>query len=69
MSLFPFFLDCALARYAELVETLERELFAQAMELASGNQLRAARWLGISRFTLRHRLQKLGLALEKSSGA
>jgi DNA-binding NtrC family response regulator len=45
--------------YAELVGTLERELFAQAMKLASGNQLRAARWLGISR--LRHRLQKLGL--------
>jgi len=59
----------AVAVYAELVETLERELFAQAMELASGNQLRAARWLGISRLTLRHRLQKLGLALEKSSGA
>jgi DNA-binding NtrC family response regulator len=54
--------------YAELVETLERELFAQAMELAAGNQLRAARWLGISRLTLRHRLLKLGLALEKSSG-
>ena len=55
--------------YAELVGTLERELFAQAMELASGNQLRAARWLGISRLTLRHRLQKLGLAPEKFSGA
>jgi len=55
--------------YAELVGTLERELFAQAMKLASGNQLRAARWLGISRFTLRHRLQKFGLALEKSFGA
>jgi len=55
--------------YAELVGTLERELFAQAMKLASGNQLRAARWLGISRLTLRHRLQKLGLALDKSSGA
>ena len=55
--------------YAELVGTLERELFAQAMKLASGNQLRAARWLGISRFTLRHRLHKLGLALEKSPGA
>ena len=55
--------------YAELVGTLERELFAQAMKLASGNQLRAARWLGISRLTLRHRLQKLGLALEKSFGA
>ena len=55
--------------YAELVGTLERELFAQAMKLASGNQLRAARWLGISRLTLRHRLQKLGLALGKSFGA
>ncbi len=55
--------------YAELIGTLERELFAQAMKLASGNQLRVARWLGISRLTLRHRLQKLGLALEKSSGA
>jgi DNA-binding NtrC family response regulator len=54
--------------YAELVGTLERELFAQAMKLASGNQLRAARWLGLSRLTLRHRLQKLGLALDKSSG-
>jgi DNA-binding NtrC family response regulator len=54
--------------YAELVGTLERELFAQAVKLASGNQLRAARWLGLSRLTLRHRLQKLGLALDKSSG-
>jgi DNA-binding NtrC family response regulator len=54
--------------YAELVGTLEHELFAQAIKLASGNQLRAARWLGISRLTLRHRLQKLGLA-QKSSGA
>ena len=55
--------------YAELVGTLERELFAQAMKLASGNQLKAARWLGISRLTLRQRLQKLGLASGKSSGA
>jgi DNA-binding NtrC family response regulator len=55
--------------YSELIEALERELFAQAMKLASGNQLRVARWLGISRFTLRHRLQKLGLALGKSPGA
>ena len=55
--------------YSELIEALESELFAQAMKLASGNQLRVARWLGISRFTLRHRLQKFGLALEKSAGA
>ena len=59
----------AIEVYTELVETLERELFAPAMKLASGNQLRAARWLGISRLTLRHRLQKLGLALGKSFGA
>jgi DNA-binding NtrC family response regulator len=47
--------------YAELIDTVERELFAQVIRLACGNQVRAARWLGISRFTLRHRLQKLGL--------
>ena len=47
--------------YAGLLGTLERELFTQAIKLACGNQVRAARWLGISRFTLRHRLQKLGL--------
>jgi nitrogen regulation protein NR(I) len=47
--------------YAGLLGTLERELFAQAIKLACGNQVRAARWLGISRLTLRHRLQKLGL--------
>ncbi len=58
----------AIEVYAELVGTLEHELFAQAMKLASGNQLRAARWLGISRLTLRHRLRKLGLALEKAPG-
>jgi DNA-binding protein Fis len=55
--------------YAELVGTLERELFAQTMKLASGNQLRAARWLGVSGLTLRHRLQKIGLASDKYSGA
>ncbi len=53
--------------YAELVGTLEHELFAQAMKLASGNQLRAARWLGISRLTLRHRLRKLGCTEPGSS--
>jgi two-component system, NtrC family, response regulator len=47
--------------YAELLGSFERELFAQAIKLARGNQVRAARWLGISRFTLRARLQKFGL--------
>jgi DNA-binding NtrC family response regulator len=48
--------------YTELLGTFERELFAQAIKLAGGNQVRAARWLGISRFTLRERLQRFGLS-------
>jgi DNA-binding NtrC family response regulator len=47
--------------YAELVGTLERELFKEAIKLSGGNQVRAARWLGISRITLRQRLRSLGL--------
>jgi DNA-binding protein Fis len=47
--------------YAELLGTFERKLFSQAIKLACGTQARAARWLGISRFTLRERLQKPGL--------
>ena len=39
---------------------MERELFLQAIKLARGNQVQAARWLGISRLTLRHRLRGLG---------
>jgi DNA-binding NtrC family response regulator len=47
--------------YAELVGRLERELFTEAMRLSGGNQVRAARWLGISRLTLRQRLRRLDL--------
>ena len=47
--------------YDHLVHQLELELFTQAMERASGNQARAARWLGISRVTLREKLRFHGL--------
>jgi nitrogen regulation protein NR(I) len=50
--------------YPELLGTFERELFTQAIKLACGNQVRAARWLGISRFTLRERLQRFGLSTD-----
>ena len=33
--------------YAGLLGALESELFTQAIKLACGNQVRAARWLGI----------------------
>ena len=39
----------------------ERWLLADAMRRTSGNQVHAARLLGISRFTLRYRLRKYGL--------
>ena len=47
--------------YNEILGIMERELFLQAIKLARGNQVQAARWLGISRLTLRHRLRGLGL--------
>ena len=46
--------------YAEMLGIMERELFLEAIKLARGNQVQAARWLGISRLTLRHRLRSLG---------
>ncbi len=47
--------------HLRLQETAERVLFSRAIELANGNQARAARWLGISRLTLRKKLIQFGL--------
>ena len=47
--------------HAALIEAAERELFSQAIQLAQGNQAKAARWLGISRFTMREKLNRFGL--------
>jgi transcriptional regulator with GAF, ATPase, and Fis domain len=47
--------------HAALIEAAERELFTQAIRLAQGNQAKAARWLGISRLTMREKLTRLGL--------
>ena len=47
--------------YPELLRHFEREVLTQAIALAGGNQVRAARWLGLSRFTLRERLRRFGL--------
>ena len=40
---------------------MERELFQRAIQLAQGNQAKAARWLKISRQTMREKLQFFGL--------
>jgi DNA-binding NtrC family response regulator len=38
----------------------ERALFLRAIELAGENQSKAARWLGLSRITLREKLSQFG---------
>jgi len=43
------------------LEELERELLCQALERADGNKTGAARLLGLSRDTMRYRLQKFGI--------
>lgn len=46
---------------AGLLEAADCELFAQAFKLAQGNQAKAARWLGVSRITMREKLIHFGL--------
>ena len=55
--------------YAEVISATERELLARAIELADGNQARAARWLGISRLTLREKLRQYSLHPAQDTGA
>ena len=47
--------------HAQLHEMADRVLLGRAIELARGNQAKAARWLGISRLTLREKLIQFGL--------
>ena len=47
--------------HSRMVTEAEREILTQAILLAGGNQAKAARWLGLSRFTLREKLKQLGL--------
>jgi DNA-binding protein Fis len=44
-----------------MVGDLERELFVQAIQLAQGNQAKAARWLGVTRLKMREKLAQFGL--------
>ena len=47
--------------YHRVMADVERELLTQAITLADGNLTQAARWLGITRLTLREKLAAFGL--------
>ncbi len=47
--------------YGQMITDLEPELFTQAIQLAGGNQAKAARWLGVTRLKMREKLIALGL--------
>lgn len=57
--------------HARVIGAAERELFARAIRQANGNQARAARWLGVSRITMKAKLLQYGLHPQKpaSGGA
>jgi DNA-binding protein Fis len=50
----------------EVIALLERPLLEHALALTGGNQLRAARLLGLNRNTLRKRCRELGLTPSRS---
>lgn len=47
--------------YREMIESLERSLIEAALERTFGNQLKAAKILGINRNTIRAKIKKLGI--------
>jgi two-component system, NtrC family, response regulator len=47
--------------HIRMFEDMERELFTRAIQLAQGNQAKAARWLGVTRTTMREKLIHFGL--------
>jgi len=54
--------------YMKMIADIEPELFTQAIELAGGNQAKAARWLGIGRPKMREKLIRLGLHPSRPGG-
>ncbi len=47
--------------WESIVEDVERELYRQAVELSHGNQTKIAKWIGVSRLTVREKLNKYAL--------
>ena len=47
--------------FERMLTDLEPELYRQAIQLAQGNQSKAARWLGVTRMKMREKLAQFGL--------
>jgi nitrogen regulation protein NR(I) len=54
--------------HARLLQATEKELFRRAIQLAHGNQAKAARWVGVSRLTMREKLMQFGLHPAQEQG-
>jgi DNA-binding NtrC family response regulator len=54
---------------ATINQATERELYAQAIQLAQGNQAKAAKWLGVSRPTMHDKLLQYGLLSKRESNS
>ena len=52
--------------YAEVQELMEKHLLAQVLEHTEGNQVQAAKILGIARNSLRQKIRTLGMSIQRS---
>lgn len=59
------FWEKVLAGSIPKLSEMERYLIEESLALAEGNQTRAARRLGISRFALRNRMRRYGILLTR----
>jgi two-component system nitrogen regulation response regulator GlnG len=52
--------------YDTVIGHVERQLIAQVLQVTQGNQVEAANILGITRTTLRTKIKKLGIQINRS---
>jgi two-component system nitrogen regulation response regulator GlnG len=52
--------------FDDVVDTVKRQLLTAALKRTEGNQVQAARLLGVTRSTLRNELRKLGIAVDRT---
>jgi len=51
--------------YRSILQVIEKPLIENILERTDGNQLKAARILGLNRNTLRTKIKRLGINIEK----